>query len=204
MLPTEQKDNLSIIMFIDKLSNYHATYGNGIGQHLYIISDDEIKEDDWCIGDEIVYQYRDINTFSTQLKSRSKKIVATTNKSLEIKYNSAYFTGYTRIGYKPLPQLPESFIQAYIKAYNDGKPITEVDLEMTAHNDKPVSFKEWDGSFNFIKTRADNSVIVRESVKYSFEDLCSLTTFVRDYNYKFEGKGITNTEIINKWKNGEI
>jgi hypothetical protein len=55
-------------------------------------------------------------------QNHCKKIIATTDISLTI-------IDYADCEY-PLPQPSKSFIKAYIKAYNEGKPITKVLVEM--------------------------------------------------------------------------
>lgn len=193
MLPTEKESNLwlqpnNLLRFANSLKEV----GIAKPQHLYILSDEEIKEIEG-----------------------SKKIVSTTDKSL----TNCSVCGISNDNHKMscktpslrtnLPAIPESFIQAYIEAYNKGKPITEVDLEVinfvkahTCENIKDCNetCESKKISSTRMKTRPDNTVIVRESKLYNFEDLCSLTTFIRENNYKWEGKGIINTEIIELWK----
>jgi hypothetical protein len=127
-------------------------------QHLYIISNEEIKEGDWCINTnkDTILQINNI-TSSTQGLEYWKKIIATTDPSLN------------------LPQLPESFIQAYIKAYNEGNPITEIALEMEEglHKGEEIDKsypKEFIEALNTPKTREDNTVIVHQSKTYSREE----------------------------------
>ena len=71
-------------------------------QHLYILSDEEIKEGDWVIPSPMPYW---------GCADNCKKIIATTDKSLNLT--------------SPSPE----FVLAYIKAYNAGNPITEVMVE---------------------------------------------------------------------------
>ncbi len=131
-------------------------------QHLYIIDDSEIKEGDWSIhkGNPPV------QTTISNMKficNDCKKIVATTDKLLieESRLMRECFPLQIHL-------IPESFIQAYIKAYNEGKPITEIDLEMdiiknenyTGNSDSLISGYK-------IKTRPDNTVIVHQSKMYT-------------------------------------
>ncbi len=136
-------------------------------KHLYIISDDEIKEGDWMYNTH----HNIISKGPGGGNHYDKKIVATTDESI----------GYTDHRISPVPnfcdypQLPESFIQAYIKAYNEGKSITEVDLEMdkTFHGYFDEGGEDW--RYSAVKTRPDNTVIVHQSKMYSkkeVEKLC--------------------------------
>lgn len=146
----------------DKQGSLHISNGD---QHLYIISDDEIKEGDWYYTPETKQVYNQSN-HETSLPCR--KIVATTDNSLE----EEPILGYER----PLSQIPESFIQAYIKAYNEGKHITEVDLEMSDVMDSKT--EDYGTSYSnrrlIIKTRPDNTVIIHQSKMYSRDEVKKL------------------------------
>ena len=97
-------------------------------QHLYIISDDEIKEGDWC------YDLK--NNCTLQAKSsyegmRIKKIIATTDESLYFKDTNKnpkqYMGSYISMSLgENLPQPSQQFIQKYIEEYNKGNVITDV------------------------------------------------------------------------------
>lgn len=182
MLPTEEASRL----FIDTRDNSLAQSmdippAGSIwpNQHLYILSDEEIKEGDWIYSTDNntsscnIYQVVKYNAitgakpigfggkcFNTEQGigvaiNKCKKIIATTDKSLTAGINNCDGclankpidnNGNHRMGNEDeypdymscqkskyiinLPQIPESFIKAYIKAYNEGNPITEVDLEM--------------------------------------------------------------------------
>lgn len=75
-------------------------------QHLYILSNDEIKEGDWCISMNLAYKkpFQCTNLLYAK-EYNCKKILATTDTSLK------------------LPQIPTTFIQQYIDAYNNGNVI---------------------------------------------------------------------------------
>jgi hypothetical protein len=106
-------------------------------QHLYIISNDEIKEGDWCLtGLKIVRQCNGF-TYSQDGKtvngytftdgtadtfSSCKKIIATTDTSLTV--NTYYeIEGNQKI---QLTEPHQEFIEQYIKYYNNGNIITDV------------------------------------------------------------------------------
>ena len=178
-------------------------------QHLYLISDDEIKEGDWYIATDIksVIQCNKVTTYihggSTQSpKDLAKKIIATTdisiNDSVEPK-NREFVKAYNQL----LPQIPESFIQAYIKAYNEGKPITEVDLEYKLDN---YNLK---GNKRIItpKTRPDNTVIVHQAKMYTRDEVEKLLGKILadsnnpKYTVQDRGDRFTMDQIfpLNKW-----
>lgn len=105
-----------------------------------------------------------------------REILATTDKSLKI-YESENLAEASGFSLKTndiyLPQLPESFIQAYIKAYNEGKQIETVDLEMefTEMGGHNIGGGQIFGHWNKIKTRPDNTVVCHQSKMYSLEDM---------------------------------
>ncbi|MGV8961837.1 MAG: hypothetical protein ACOH2V_00380 [Candidatus Saccharimonadaceae bacterium] len=149
MLPTNQKAEIYKFRNTNKLIISHHPE-EAILQHLYIISNEEIKKDDWFIhpdsdlsttstgGYEILQcTKRDANfiwyekltvpgvstiaqPFRVHVNFKPKKIIATTDTSLRV-------ISLTHFG--ALLQPSSSFIEAYIKAYNEGNPITEVMVE---------------------------------------------------------------------------
>lgn len=158
MLPTDKADNVPFLRNINGRSDrlYPATKGYYYTQaylkeqqfeanHLYITSDDEIKEGDWCVNEsgrakEIINCVLIFtgtwggNLGSKMIKTKRggihycycKKIIATTDKSLTISE-----VVYPEELIHPLPQPSESFIQKYIECYNKGEVVKEVMVEYT-------------------------------------------------------------------------
>jgi len=128
MLSTNQKANeLCIRKYTD--DKLYFLHGGGISQNLYFLSDDEIKEGDWMICDFIhnpddspYYQLH--NDFGMAGKC-CKKIIATTDNILAMLIPDPIIR--TAPTYFPIPS--QSFIEKYIKEYNNGTPITEVLVE---------------------------------------------------------------------------
>ena len=136
MLPTNQKTN---IINTNQGLLYNSNDYIGINQHLYIISDDEIKEGDWVYENNLntetnIYQvykrnnklgiFRFRNVFVELSKSNCKKIIATTDTSL-IEESRLMRECYSlKIG-----QPSQQFIQKYIEEYNKGNVITDVLVE---------------------------------------------------------------------------
>lgn len=171
-----------------------------ICQHLYIVSDDEAKEGDWVIGGgkhvaKVAFndtkdpkRWIVVNQGNAVLREACKKIVATTESPLLYPRRVRADVRVETL----LPQLPDSFIQAYIKAYNEDKTITEVDLEVF-YNDHirrkhlgevgvgqdpehvvAAVPKKYIGLH--IKTRPDNTVIVHRSKLYSASEVRTIAT----------------------------
>ncbi len=94
---------------------------------LYIISDDEIKEGDWClnISKNIIYQKDKL-----PMDIMWKKIIATTDTSLTLSSTTNY-NGKSIIfdNYIKLPQPSQQFITKYIEEYNKSNIITDVLVE---------------------------------------------------------------------------
>ena len=166
-------------------------------QHLYIISDEKIKDGNWCIqtnyekthNELVKYKHCDKGSFIF------KKIIASTDRSLsickdcEILPGRCYMCESHNNPYS-ISQIPESFIQAYIKAYNEGKPITEVDLEYDAN----VLMDDGDDLSNMfkLKTRPDNTVILYKSESYDKQDLVDLIEWFDSYR----GESYLSYDII--------
>lgn len=195
MLPTEKASHIHFVTPKDNIGdNYEKVNGKLVPlktnkllytdntteygfppQHLYIISDDEIKEGDWVYDSSSLPQDAPIKRIriiddthytlygdtSRNLKCHYKKIVATTDSLHVFRYDY-------------LPQLPASFIQAYIKAYNEGNPITEVDLEIELHKWVNSTYPVGHRPTYQIKTRPDNTVIVHQSKMYSRDEVIKL------------------------------
>lgn len=187
MLPTEKASDLCLYTpQTHDVSNNILNYGNynqrlygldkkPLYQHLYIISDEEIKEGDWFYNlatKEVLFASKDMlswNMNATQEHKGWKKIVATTDKSL----------GEPRPHSQALAYIPTSFIEAYIKAYNEDKPITEVDLEMYEHiigNQGSMAFPNFETELR-IKTRPDNTVIVHQSKQFTYQNALDFATW---------------------------
>ena len=122
MLPTEKSSDI-ILRTRGNVIHQRKYYGTAwedmgdVYQHLYFLSDDEIKEGDWCYDEynKVVFQNNSSGT-----PGASKKIIATTDR-LEIPYQ---FDKWSII-----PQPSEGFIQKFVDSYNSGNPITEVMVE---------------------------------------------------------------------------
>lgn len=138
------------------------------GQYLYITSDDEIKEGDWCInpkGYPEIFGYDFRAVYSREEILSCKKIIATTDSSLKI--NATSSGRYV----KSLPQPSQSFIEKYVEGYNKGNVITDVlveyeDISLLPFNDDRLSI--WRKSLP-IKISKDNTITIKK-VKSSYSE----------------------------------
>lgn len=137
MLPTNQKAKEGMIYLKPKVGIFNKTssenHNNNVydwnPQHLYIISDDEIKENDWCTntGGEIKDSFPFKVTKEVMNNKFIKKIIATTDKSITIPgYNSFDEDDIVNCY---LPQPSQQFIEKYIEEYNKGNVIIDVLVE---------------------------------------------------------------------------
>lgn len=96
-------------------------------QHLYILSDEEIKEGDWTIaGDDEIWKAKRGDILEEEIHG---KIIATTDKSLVTKGEcNCFATTYEGCSecLNLLPQIPQSFIEHYVTEYNKGNIITSI------------------------------------------------------------------------------
>lgn len=131
MLPTEKASSLFLgltgrLKFDNKQLSTHPKI---INQHLYFLSDEEIKEGD-CIYN-IITNSIVINWGGHGSMEHWKKIIATTDESLfeQIFYHpdGAIIGGIE--SYKLLPRPSQSFIERFMEKYNVGTPITHVMVE---------------------------------------------------------------------------
>jgi hypothetical protein len=91
--------------------------------HLYFVSDEAIKEGDWITDGTIVQQVTRKQIEVLLPEDAVWKIIATTDDSLVI--NSKNFLWPYH-----LPSPSSDFINAFIKNYNEGTPITDVLVEV--------------------------------------------------------------------------
>jgi len=178
-----------------------------IPQHLYIISDDEIKEGEYyynnlyndirqCSSKEKYQTERYIN--NPLEKNRNKKIIATTNTSLKID-NPNYDIG--KLAYITLPQPSQQFITKYIESYNKGEVITDVLVEyLNELADFQNTFNTHTNQFNLknnvLKVNPKDNTITIKKLKdnWSREEVITLLRNLHlDY---IEGN---NNKGLNKW-----
>lgn len=153
MLPTNEKANVGNNVIVKH--NTTLAYGKKIQepynmaeteQHLYFLSDEEIKEGDWVlINGCIVRQCKETNkephTIPTVIDTIGgihhiivcKKIIATTDSSLIIGENKGKSLLGTDLN-KYLPQPSQDFIKVFVEEYNKGNVIEWVDVEYEAMN----------------------------------------------------------------------
>lgn len=174
MLPTNEKAGLGSIykrikddeignidefdvigkLFINKNPNVQKSNSKFEAQHLYILSDEEIKEKRlrWII-DNRENMNGFIHQVSVVLDSKlCPEIITTTDITL------IHLVGYNNVE-QSLHQIPQSFIEKYVSEYNKGNIITEVMVEYndTTKNEFPAF-----GSPIWLKINPDNTITIKK------------------------------------------
>lgn len=163
MLATNQKSGTIWMNTIGQLIHTHVSgeYKEKYQpQHIYITSDEEIKDGEWCIdiwNVEIIQMDSATKNMldSGMLHNPHAKIIATTDTSLG------------------LPQPSQQFIQQYIEEYNKGNVITKIEVEygVTKNNNREFIEFLWITSDNTINIRPIKDSWNREEHAKSLSDL---------------------------------
>lgn len=206
MLPTEEKTSIAMsLMNILIINGSHPENNEYRNQHLYIISDGEIKK-----GEELKKGAWYINTYRGYSKAflnhnldnngYLKEVIATTDSSLKIKSGKdlikEYITIEENLNGIPLPQPSKSFIEKYIKEYNKGNVITDVLVEYITT--KSEVFYNNDVPYSSLKANPKDNTITIKKVKdvWNKSELESLLFNFAEYISEEPKKYIENTE---KW-----
>jgi hypothetical protein len=184
---------------------------NTQNQHLYIISDDEIKENDY------VYDWYNNKVYkATAVVIHNKKslgyeylnkIIATTDISLKI------FAGKGDICdlYYNIPQPSQQFIEKYIEFYNKDEVITDVLVEYEPIKKETGLRHTSSGLANSIyyedelKVNPKDNTITIKKLKDSWnreEHISNLIKYRKDYEqFKKDSHFGPNETEINNWSN---
>jgi hypothetical protein len=175
MLSTNEKASLRLLPNGLLFSNPLVNEPHLKNQELYFLSDEEIKEGDWCINLNSFLEHKELcridskielERYVQKIENDCKKIIATTNKDLGI----------------TLPQPSESFIKKFIEAYNSGKAITEVMVEYNHLQSTTGLNEEW------LKINIDNTITIRKMKdSWSREEVISLCTEAINYGKDYNG-----------------
>ena len=202
MLPTELKSIIFLnkqnkLRFLGKLLFSDEEYSNN---HLYIISDDKIKHNDWVYDKETntVFEideeldYKEIKKLNDSLFV--KKIIASTNTLLVSNYGS-----FLSPDIKKVPQPSQQFIEKYIESYNKGEIIVDILVEYeifdnqcdgfscqlcNCDNDKSILIEN-------LKINPKDNTITIKKLKNSWNREEHISDIRKFYNeYKFSGINI--------------
>jgi len=169
MLPTEKAEN-SIVKSAGKLWYFEGLFTQDYLQsqgkkshHLYLVSDEEIKGKGFRIDmDRMTCGVIDDDNYYNDPKNGNyKKVIATTDKSLEA-YKTAIMGGKEHTSKRPvqLPQIPESFIKAYVEVNGEiDEVMVEYETGIDWQETSDVNRKSAKQTIT-LKTREDNTVII--------------------------------------------
>lgn len=153
LLPTENKTRIHKAKdnrIICSLGNYSKdNFDFDSNQHLYILSDDEIKEEDWFYRKEIGFKEISLYKAGIQLKN-CKKVIATTNPNL-IKEGVA--------------SIDDKFVKEYC-----NNPVEEVLVEYELYNTKPNALPIY-GKFDYKLKLSSNGSIIIKPVEETWDDI---------------------------------
>ncbi len=153
---------------LNKNSHWSATCDIDVlePQQICFVSEDQVNNGEWFL-DSLTNKLEKLKNSLVTMKCFSK-VIASTDK--EITPNS--FIG-------------QEFVSAYIKAYNEGEPIAEVDLEIDERISKGCGeFACTCGGCEVIikiKTRPDKSVIIHKSKLITNEEMFLNMQYYAEY-----------------------
>lgn len=166
MLPTNEKASTNGLVInpttnkiqyndiVNKKGAKYYTDAAFIYNHLYITSDEDIKEGDWCIQNGNYLCKITCNQDRTQ--QGLKKIIATTdNLTFDDGYNSWF-----------IPSPSDSFIKKFIERYNAGTPITKIMVE----------YEEWPVLERITGTNASFRTAVKKMLKVDKNNCITITS----------------------------
>ena len=173
-------------------------------QHLYFLSDEEIKVGDWCICSDYRNSYQKLGKVSHVGSPGNFK------NTIQIGGNTDLHIGRENLNYCKkiiatndkllgLPQPSKEFLEAYVKAYNEGNQITEVMVEYNilnkGYSDEPYQ------ECNVLKVKSDNTISIRK-VKDSWnreEVIKLLNDFGEHVAFEVSGRNYSMIGELNKW-----
>ena len=122
MLPTKKVTNIGKYQDTGNLVyNNGNDIPRGIFQHLYFLSDDEIKEGDWYFdGVDFVHKKSKYNDALVDGNKKAKKIIATTDE--ELGYGDEFGAFYQ------LPRPSNEFLKKYCELGGVDKVLVEYEL----------------------------------------------------------------------------
>ena len=176
MLPTNQKTKY-LMVYSDVEKTKGKLILNGLKndeykeyQNIYIISDNKIKEGDYCYSykmNKIVKSTCDVSREANKNIGFWEKVIATTDKTLSQ-------TNRTEI-----PQPSKQFIEKYIEEYNKSNIITDVLVEYESDFNSCFCTKDICNGNNCPKklniNPKDNTITIKKVKEvYTKEELCQV------------------------------
>ena len=221
MLPIEKANN-ALKGYLDGslLFNYQKEYKTIDAEkgftgyyHLYILSDDEIKEGDWYYiprTNSVNQCQNDPTELNLERRFGIRKVIATTDSSLEINSNFDYnqllpnknnFRFY-------LPQPSQAFVKKFVEEYNKGNAIKDVSVEYEIKSNAGLGHNEWVYLQHIVGKRyipvKIEANIYQNTYELGKED--TFEDFELEYNLKVNPKDntITIKKVKDSWNGKEV
>ena len=208
MLPTNKKAHFGDIILTPTspktLFIFQHQNCTEVAQHLYITSDEEINEGDWCYNSKRKSIELGKYMIGTNEFIFCKKIIATTDTSLRRMGDDGIVD--IALGLE-ISYIPESFIKYFIEEYNKGNVITDVLVEYEEVYQPYFENKEFHRNATKYQLKVnfkDNTITIkkvkdnwnREEVDLEKSEFIHL--FFSHHYTELSNKGITS-EYIRKW-----
>jgi hypothetical protein len=177
----QTRDSLYFYSAIDNLVKgfLNARSTKHVPQHLYFLSDEEIKEVDWCLYKKTVVGEQPFQMRKELLINKAwfKKIIATTDSSLLVEHKLPLMTQHLS-----LPQPSQSFLELYVKEYNKGNQIKEVLVEYEEIDSDKLYTPQEANLYPKLKINPKDNTINIKSVKNSFTRKDMLNAYAAGFN----------------------
>lgn len=216
MLPTEKASSLYKLTIDDNLylgDNIVNKSHIRPNQHLYFLSNEEIKEGDWFINIDAIIDNNEEN-FSDILVLRASKYDANTIKNKKFTSCKKIIASTDKI--LSLPEPSQEFIVEFITEWNQGNKIEEVMVKYEAYHGINTSITEinsisGDGSMNWqgrgdyrdfkLDINPTNNTITIKQIKniYSREEVINICKNLNDLTNKMSNNLGLNSYAFNKW-----
>ena len=197
MLPTEdltsiikQGTSSTLYYYSSPISaNTKYSYAN---QHLYFVSDEKLKDGEWCYESKMkgnkIFEYDSSNIWH----KGAYKVVATTNKSL------VYISNNGRVEYN-LPQIPQEFIENYCEV--GGVDEVEIEYELN-YDEHPELIGNPIESWDEIKVDSNNCVFTHPTKdSWNREELITtvIDLFLKEREYREKYSHFIDKIDLKKW-----
>lgn len=205
LLPTNEKAPIYLYKPNNKVQIANGVtlgYGDKY-QHLYFLSDEEIKEGDWYSSshETTINQASKFNLETLNKAYWAKKIIATTDSSL------AMLIPDPIIGKAPVyfPTPSQDFIKVFIEEYNKGNVIKWVDVEYEEISDnKTNDFGKKQIYYQKLKVNSRNEITIRKvKNSWSREECIKQLKIIAQDAVSFPEKFVTgicfDDSLFNKW-----
>jgi hypothetical protein len=212
-LPTEDKSQIGLCKHSERQGIFYGETptieDSLINQHLYITTDEEIKEGDLCYDKSAKPGWNGIEGISKCLRTdkngywnkNCRKIIATTDPKLnevndKNKVDESWFRPF-------IPKIPQSFIEEYCKSGGIDEVLVEMERMSNKGEWKDVLLpSEWgDHNPTRPKLNPDNTIIIHpvEEKMCSKEEVESLCRNAHLLGMKEALPGYPKPETIDKW-----